>query len=110
MLLKPVIAMRRKFSYIAAYYYRVPLQVRERLLFSNGDSYPICPRCGNTADREYMRFCDQCGQRLAWNVFDSAQIISAPRRSELLPKRLSTKFHLRLEGECDEYATGRKHI
>lgn len=31
------------------------------------DWYPLCPRCGVSTDRDYQRFCDNCGQRLKWN-------------------------------------------
>lgn len=30
--------------------------------------YPVCPRCDQTFEREYQRFCDRCGQRLAWRI------------------------------------------
>ena len=80
MLLKTVTVRRHRPSYIAAYLYRLPLQVRARLVFPGGDSFPICPRCDQSVDRDYMRFCDQCGQRLAWNLFDFAHVIHAPRR------------------------------
>lgn len=71
----------RKLSLLEAYVYRMPLPVREVLRYSNGYCYPICPRCDRTLEREYMSFCDRCGQRLAWEFFDFANIISAPRRS-----------------------------
>lgn len=49
--------------------YRVPMKVTEtRILYLSGGptSFPICPRCANTLDREYMDYCDRCGQRLEW--------------------------------------------
>ena len=79
MLLKTATIRQRKPPHIAAYLYRMPIQVRGRLIFPNGDSYPICPRCDDLVDREYLRFCNQCGQRLEWSFFDSAQIVYAPR-------------------------------
>ena len=82
MLWKTTTARRHKPPRIAAYLYRMPMQVRRRLVFPNGDSYPICPRCDDLVDREYLRFCNQCGQRLGWEVFDSAQIIYAPRQKQ----------------------------
>lgn len=78
--LKTTTVKPRKPFYIAAHLYRLPMQVRERMVFLNGDSYPICPRCDALVDREYLRFCDQCGQRLGWEFFDFAQIIHTPRR------------------------------
>lgn len=34
-------------------------------------SYPVCPCCGITLEREYQLHCDRCGQALAWNVYCS---------------------------------------
>ena len=73
MSLKTTITRQRKPSRIAAYLYRVPLPVTEVMVHCSGDSYPICPRCDCTLDREYMRFCDRCGQCLAWDALDYAE-------------------------------------
>lgn len=70
---------RRNSLRVAAYLYRIPLPVREVLQFPSGYCYPICPRCDRTLEREYMSFCDRCGQRLAWNHFDKADAVFAPR-------------------------------
>lgn len=77
---KTAIAKRCKFARITAFSYRIPLQVNKILLFASGDSYPICPRCDCTIDREYMHFCDRCGQRLSWELFEYAHIVQAPRK------------------------------
>ena len=68
----------------AAIQYRIPLPVTEIRLLGNGDSFPICPRCDNTFDREYMQFCDRCGQRLGWDQFASAKVIHVPRKHRRL--------------------------
>lgn len=47
--------------------YRKPLTVKEWKRLGNS-TYPVCPRCNRTMDREYMRFCDLCGQRVAWRI------------------------------------------
>lgn len=60
--------------------YRIPVPVNEVLLFSSGDSYPICPRCDESINREYMQFCDCCGQRLNWDSYENAAVVHAPRR------------------------------
>lgn len=52
--------------------YRVPMAVMGKLLLINGESYPICPRCDSSFDREYTRFCDRCGQRLSWGLYTFA--------------------------------------
>lgn len=65
---------------ISAILYRLPLPVTKVLVLLCGDRYPICPRCNCPADREYMRFCDRCGQHLSWELFDYAKVIHAPRK------------------------------
>ena len=45
--------------------YRLPMQVTHLRMFRN-TSYFICPRCATTIEREYMAYCDRCGQCLCW--------------------------------------------
>ena len=43
---------------------------------THGDiSFPVCPRCRNTMQREYQSYCDRCGQRLSWRDFEKAVVI-----------------------------------
>ena len=56
-------------------HYRVPMEVTRILKLKNGDLYPVCPRCRITVDREYMKFCDRCGQRLGWTEIKDAIIV-----------------------------------
>lgn len=49
--------------------YRVEQHVTQYRTYPKGNSYPVCPRCGADIDREYMHFCNQCGQRLSWTRF-----------------------------------------
>lgn len=57
--------------------FRRPMPVVEAVRFSPGEfPYPRCPRCRLTLDREYMHFCDRCGQRLDWSGFADAVLIS----------------------------------
>jgi len=60
--------------------YRIPLPVRKVVVYPIGGKYPICPRCDMPIDREYMTFCDRCGQMLNWSIFDFAVVVHAPRR------------------------------
>ena len=60
--------------------YRLPMPVSQVWVFPSGDSYSICPRCDTTLDREYMRYCDRCGQHLSWKLFRFAKIIHWPRK------------------------------
>ena len=80
--LKEKTARQRNFFVFLAVQYRIPLPVKEILQLPNGDGYPICPRCDMTIEREYMHFCDRCGQKLSWEQFDYASVIYAPRHSE----------------------------
>lgn len=68
-----------KFSALSA---RIPKEVTTVLVLHYGLSYPICPRCDNTIEREYMCYCDRCGQRLSWNGFDAAVKVRAPRNKK----------------------------
>lgn len=63
--MKPISAIRDFFS---AGVYRTPLPVTETHAFRDG-SYAVCPRCRSTLPREYISYCDRCGQRLNWDRF-----------------------------------------
>lgn len=43
-----------------------------------GHCFPLCPRCKISLEREYVNFCDRCGQKLNWDQFDDAKILVAP--------------------------------
>lgn len=62
--------------------YRVPRPVRDSLLLPGGDVYPICPRCSRSLDREFLTFCDRCGQRLSWKSY-----FPYPRRESAAGKK-----------------------
>ncbi len=58
--------------------YRCPMLVRELMVFparSECYSYYVCPRCQITMEREFMRYCDRCGQCLNWSQYERAKII-----------------------------------
>ena len=56
--------------------FRRPMAVTEAVLFARDPSpYPRCPRCHLTMDREYVSFCDRCGQKLDWSFLDEAATI-----------------------------------
>lgn len=52
--------------------YRIPMPVTEDIK-TRDSTYPLCPRCKISMDREYMAFCDRCGQRLSWNRFPNEE-------------------------------------
>ena len=53
--------------------YRIPLPVTKVIAYSK-TTYPICPRCAVSLDREYISFCDRCGQKLNWDFFEYAKV------------------------------------
>ena len=58
--------------------YRIPVPVVALRRYSGRDGvydYPICPRCNTTLPREYLSFCDRCGQHLNWKHFAKATIL-----------------------------------
>ena len=46
--------------------YRSSLQITQVRIFQNRHAYYACPRCDSSLDREYMSYCDRCGQCLNW--------------------------------------------
>lgn len=54
--------------------YRTPLPVTKVIVHTHGNTYPVCPRCAMTLEREYMSFCDRCGQKLNWDLFAYAKV------------------------------------
>jgi len=58
--------------------YRFPMSVRELMIFPdtiNEYSAYVCPRCGITMEREFMAYCDRCGQCLDWKWHAQAKIV-----------------------------------
>ena len=52
---------------------RQPRQVTKSRTYLEGYTYPVCPRCGRSLEREYMSYCDRCGQCLAWEEYPYGQ-------------------------------------
>lgn len=64
---------------VTAVSYRIAMPVTKMVQYSSGGyAYPICPRCRQSMDREYMSYCDRCGQKLSWEQLDNATILMAP--------------------------------
>lgn len=64
--------------------YRAPMEIHEAMKlpeYRNASIYYICPRCNLTLDREFMHFCDRCGQCLSWKKHQKAKLI--PRKNRL---------------------------
>lgn len=70
-------AKKRKYPmhlFVDAITYRVPLPITKVIALTN-TTYSVCPRCDQSLEREYMSFCDRCGQKLNWDLFEHAKII-----------------------------------
>ena len=60
--------------------YRQPMPVTQRTVFSHaGKDYYICPRCNVTLDREFVSYCDRCGQHLDWTGYKAAEVVKIGR-------------------------------
>lgn len=58
--------------------YRLKMPVSEVMVFpcAFGETvYYVCPRCKITMEREFMAFCDRCGQHLDWRGYKKAKIL-----------------------------------
>lgn len=49
--------------------------------------YALCPRCKMPMEREFLRYCGSCGQRLAWNRFREGLVEVIRCGSESAPAR-----------------------
>lgn len=61
--------------------FRIPMPVAEIHIFpsvSGSPSFPACPRCRHTLEREYMAYCNSCGQCLSWQNFKNAAVVIRP--------------------------------
>ncbi len=59
--------------------YRIPMEIQQLRYYTyNHTSYAVCPRCRISLDREYIRFCDVCGQRLSWKNYGNVIVITLP--------------------------------
>ena len=54
--------------------YRIPMQVTHLRKYRT-TAYYICPRCSITMEREFMAYCDRCGQCLGWKYYRKAVVI-----------------------------------
>lgn len=55
--------------------YRLPQRVTETLVLPSGNAYPICPRCHTSIEREYMNYCDRCGQAFEWKYYLKSTVV-----------------------------------
>ncbi|MBE5786071.1 MAG: helix-turn-helix transcriptional regulator [Clostridiales bacterium] len=46
---------------------------RECYLFNgHTTTYPLCPHCNGSIEREYQNYCSTCGQKLCWDFYQYA--------------------------------------
>lgn len=64
--------------------YRIGMRIEEVMVFDTWygkTGYYVCPRCKITMEREYMSFCDRCGQKLDWKYHKKAKEIYPGKRN-----------------------------
>lgn len=62
-------------QWLFAISFRTPRMVTQKLIFRDGYTYAICPRCHISLERTYQIYCDRCGQALEWNSYTEAALI-----------------------------------
>lgn len=68
---------------LSALSYRRGMRVRELMIFTSNSmdtSFYVCPRCDITIEREFMKYCDRCGQCLDWKWHAQAKIVYPGRK------------------------------
>ncbi len=63
--------------------FRKQMPVAQVMIYSDGTGYYICPRCRVTMDREFVDFCDCCGQHLSWKNYRKAKKIYPAQHNTL---------------------------
>ena len=67
------------------------MRVRELMVFKSWrpeTSFYVCPRCGITMEREFMKYCDRCGQCLDWTMHAQAKIVYPGKKRRVKEKLL----------------------
>ncbi len=62
--------------------FRNPLSVNKILIFRNSSGetgYYMCPRCEVSLERDFVSYCDRCGQALDWKHYKKATPIFPQR-------------------------------
>ena len=55
--------------------YRISMEVTHLRKYRT-TAYYICPRCKITIEREFMVYCDRCGQHLSWKTCRKAVVLT----------------------------------
>lgn len=48
---------------------------RSPFLDGSSTTFPVCPRCMSSMEREFQAFCDSCGQKLQWDDYLQATLL-----------------------------------
>ncbi len=71
--------------------YRKPMRVTEIMIYPSPNygetGYYVCPKCKTTLEREFMHFCDRCGQRLDWSDYRNAKPVYPKPRAKPMPDK-----------------------
>lgn len=54
--------------------YRIAMKVTHIRQYKTS-AYYVCPRCEITIEREFMAYCDRCGQCLNWKDYRKAIVV-----------------------------------
>ena len=60
--------LQNPFSVSSSELFRIPMPVTDIIFFGN-NSFPVCPCCHNSLERDFQSFCDRCVQALSWTNF-----------------------------------------
>ena len=67
--------------------FRQALPVTELMVFQShcGETgYYVCPGCAMTIEREFMSFCNHCGQKLDWSGYKKVKKIFPGQQTTLI--------------------------
>ena len=67
--------------------FHIPLMVTEIVITGDGERFPVCPFCGMTLEREFLNYCDRCGQKLNWTSFPKSATVHTLRAGYANQKR-----------------------
>ena len=56
--------------------FRQPMPVRELIRYRSGGTFPVCPQCRSSMEREYQNYCDRYGQHLSWKQLRRARVVN----------------------------------
>ena len=64
---------------VSALEYRVKKSITERVVYPDGSKFYKCPSCRVAIEREYQKYCCDCGQCLNWRGVNTITCSSLPK-------------------------------